>query len=158
MSNSHTSVHQSRLALNVLRVVVALFFIAHGGARIGLGIVDDFGAFLNDVGFPLGLVLAWMITATEIGGGVLLALGKGTRLLAFYFAAELVMGIVLVHAQEGWFVVGAGRNGMEYSVLLITVLLAIGYGTGPGRESGDKDGTAPGRESGDKASGQGQGQ
>ena len=34
------------------------------------------------------------------------------------------MGIVLVHAPSGWFVVGGGRNGMEYSVLLIAVLLA----------------------------------
>jgi len=34
-------------------------------------------------------------------------------------------GIVTVHFQEGWFVVGAGRNGMEFSFILIAVLLAI---------------------------------
>lgn len=37
------------------------------------------------------------------------------------------MGIVLVHAPEGWFVVGLGRNGMEYSVLLIVCLLSLAY-------------------------------
>jgi putative oxidoreductase len=33
------------------------------------------------------------------------------------------MGILLVHRHDGWFVVGGGRNGVEYSVLLIAVLL-----------------------------------
>ncbi|NOT35288.1 MAG: hypothetical protein HOP12_14180 [Candidatus Eisenbacteria bacterium] len=31
-----------------------------------------------------------------------------------------------VHAKAGWFVVGAGRNGAEYSVLLIVALLCVG--------------------------------
>jgi len=35
------------------------------------------------------------------------------------------MGIALVHFPEGGFVVGRGRNGMEYSVLLIAVLTVI---------------------------------
>ncbi len=30
-----------------------------------------------------------------------------------------------MHAKEGWFVVGVGRNGSEYSVLLIAALLAV---------------------------------
>ena len=36
------------------------------------------------------------------------------------------VGIAMVHAREGWFVVGAGRNGAEYSVLLIVCLLCVG--------------------------------
>lgn len=39
------------------------------------------------------------------------------------------MGIVLVHYQEGWFVVGGGRNGMEYNFLLICVLISIYFQT-----------------------------
>jgi hypothetical protein len=31
-----------------------------------------------------------------------------------------------VHFQEGWFVVGGGRNGMEYSVLLMLCFTATG--------------------------------
>ena len=34
---------------------------------------------------------------------------------------------VLVHLPAGWFVVGLGRNGMEYSVLLIACLLLVGW-------------------------------
>ncbi len=41
------------------------------------------------------------------------------------FALELLMGIILVHGPEVWFVVGAGRNGMEYSVLLLIGFVAV---------------------------------
>ena len=39
--------------------------------------------------------------------------------LCLWFAAELTVGIVMVHAHAGWFVVGGGSGGMEFSVLLI---------------------------------------
>jgi len=115
------------LGFLILRVAISLLLIVHGIARISLGIVGDFGIFLTGVGFPLGATLAWAITLIEIIGGLLLALGKWTTPLSIYFAVQLLMGIVLVHAQEGWFVVGAGRNGMEYSTLLIVVLAVLAY-------------------------------
>lgn len=61
----------------------------------------------------------------EVVGTPVLAFGRWTRPLALYFAAELFAGVILVH---GWFVVGRGSNGMEYSLLLISVLLAVAYG------------------------------
>lgn len=119
-----------RTALTALRVVVALLLIIHGAARVGLGIVDDFGQFLAGQGIPGGFALAYALTALELVGGAALALGKGTRVLCTLFIIELACGIVMVHAQEGWFVVGAGRGGMEYSALLIAVLAAVLYGSG----------------------------
>jgi len=110
------------------RVLVAGLFIAHGVVRAGAGTVDDFGAFLDSKGFPLGLVLAWLITAYEIIGGAALALGKWTRPLALGFVAHQIMGIILVHAKNGWFVVGHGTYGVEYSVLLIGSCLLIASG------------------------------
>ncbi len=131
MTNPDLSPDPSRAALTALRVAVSLSLIVHGIARVALSIVDDFGLFLAAVGFPLGTALAWAVTVLEILGGGALALGKWIRPLALYFVAQLVMGIVLVHAREGWFVVGAGRNGMEYSVLLIAVLLAVAWAARP---------------------------
>lgn len=113
--------------LVILRVCVSLLLVVHGIARIQLGMVDPFGSFLDAQGFGVGLVLAWGITVVEVIGGLGLALGKARRFLAGYFALQLFAGIVLVHAQEGWFVVGAGRNGMEYSVLLIVALVLVGF-------------------------------
>lgn len=99
--------------------------IIHGAARIYLGIVDDFGAFLTLNNFPLGFYLAWAITIFEILGGLALAAGFYVAPLAIIFAVQLLCGILLVHLKEGWFVVGAGRNGVEYSVLLIAVFITL---------------------------------
>ncbi|MEM7051435.1 MAG: DoxX family membrane protein [Acidobacteriota bacterium] len=134
MSTEDLRDSRPRRALAGLRIAVALLLAIHGGARIALGIVDDFGTFLTASGFPLGLACAWAVTVFELLGSGLLALGRWIRPISLAFAAELALGVVLVHAQEGWFVVGAGRNGMEYSFLLIVVLLALAFvGAGGGR-------------------------
>jgi putative oxidoreductase len=33
----------------------------------------------------------------------------------------------MIHLKEGWFVVGGGRNGVEFNFLLIMALLSIVY-------------------------------
>lgn len=120
-------VSRAETSVTALRIVVAAVLIIHGVARTALGIVDDFGGFLGSVGFPAGTTIAWVITVTEVLGGLAMASGRWVRPLALYFAAQLAVGIILVHASEGWFVVGAGRNGAEFSVVLIAVLLAVAY-------------------------------
>lgn len=114
-------------ALIFLRVVVAAMMFAHGAARISFGTVDDFGGFLGSQGLPLGFYIAWAITLFELVASVMLAVGFYTSVIALLFAVELAVGIALVHWKEGWFVVGAGRNGMEFSALMIASLLAVAY-------------------------------
>ena len=121
------SVRRKHLSLVILRVYLAATMIIHGTTRISVGGVAPFGEFLSEQGFPLGLYLAWGITIFEIAGAVVLAAGYFVPALAVIFAAELIMGIILDHAPEGWFVVGLGRNGMEYSVLLVVSFLAIAF-------------------------------
>ncbi len=104
--------------------------LVHGAARAATGNVDEFGGWLDSLGFPLGVAIAWTITTVEIAGGLTLAAGRLVRPLALYFAAQLTAGILLVHGPEGWFVVGLGRNGMEYSVLLVAVFLAQAWSAG----------------------------
>ncbi|MCA9764482.1 MAG: DoxX family protein [Gemmatimonadetes bacterium] len=120
---------RERTALLTLRVAVATILVIHGSYRaLHAGYVAGFGEFLTSTGVPLGGSIAVAITAGEIVGGLALAAGRLVVPLALLFAAELAVGIVMVHAPEGWFVVGGGRNGMEYSVLLIVVLLAVAWG------------------------------
>jgi hypothetical protein len=38
---------------------------------------------------------------------------------------SLALVRMLVHAPNGWFVVGARRNGVEFSVLLMACLVAV---------------------------------
>lgn len=113
-------------ALVVLRLVLAGLIAAHGWARLIAGGVAPFGEFLDASGWPLGFWIAAGITALEIVGSLLLAWGRLVLPLTLAYAGIYAMGIVLVHAKAGWFVVGLGRNGMEYSVLLIVCLLAVG--------------------------------
>ena len=115
------------LALIFLRVVLCVIMFVHGAARIGNGTVDDLGGFLSSQGIPLGFFTAWGITLFELIGSVLLAAGFYAWIIALLFAVELAVGVALVHWREGWFVVGAGRNGIEFSVLLIASFLAVAY-------------------------------
>jgi putative oxidoreductase len=117
------------VALNIVRLGVAALLGIHGYARALNGTVDDLGGFLELKGFPAGVPLAWAITIFEMAGSVVLALGRHVRGLAAGFLAILTMGIILVHGAEGWFVVGGGRNGVEFSVLLITCLVALIVGS-----------------------------
>lgn len=117
---------RSRIAWIVLRVALAGLIAAHGWGRLLAGAVPPFGTWLTTLGLP-GPLIAWGITAVEILGTPLLALGRLALPLSLLYAAILAVGIVTVHAPAGWFVVGLGRNGAEYSVLLIVTLLCVGF-------------------------------
>lgn len=113
-------------AILAFRILLAGLLAAHGWARLLSGGVEPFGVFLSDQGFPLGSAIAWGITIFEIAGTVVADAGRFVPLLSLVFAAIYTVGIILVHMSEGWFVVGLGRNGVEYSVLLIFSLLFVG--------------------------------
>ena len=114
-------------ALVFIRIVLAAVMFIHGASRISFGTIGGFGEFLDSQGIPLGFYVAWGITLFELVGSVLLAAGFYAWIIALIFAVELAAGIAMVHYKEGWFVVGHGRNGMEFSAVLIASLLAIAY-------------------------------
>jgi putative oxidoreductase len=110
----------------VLRITLAAVFFMHGISSIFTGSINNFGNHLNEVGFaPIGLPLAWMIKLSHVVCAVLLILNRYIRIAAFITIPILVAGIIMIHAAAGWFVVGPGRNGMEYNVLLIGVLVYL---------------------------------
>jgi putative oxidoreductase len=107
----------------ILRAFVGLVMTSHGCARIYAGTVGNFGGFLESQGFPAGVLLAWGITLFEICGGLTLAAGYLRRWIPLVFVIEHLVGITIVHAQHGWFVVGYTQGGPEFSVLLILCFL-----------------------------------
>ena len=112
----------------ILRIAVAIIFLSHSLHGIFTGNdVNDFGRlFLDEIGFsPFGVAIAWTIIISQIITSILLLTNKYIRISCIINILILMAGIVTVHFQEGWFVVGAGRNGMEFSFLLIAVLLTI---------------------------------
>lgn len=116
----------------LLRIAVALILLTHSVFGMFNNGINDFGnLYLNQIGFaPFGVFLAWSIKISHVVAALLLLLNKYIRAAGFVTIFVLIMGIILVHFQEGWFVVGGGRNGMEYNFLLIIVLLVIMYPNG----------------------------
>ena len=112
-------------ALMLLRVAVAIFFMAHAAVRIANGSIPQFSSFLAAKGVPLPLVAVWLITLYELAAGTLMALGKWVRWLTVGFQAIAVGGILLIHVNFGWFVGEHGVGGMEYSLSLVVALLVI---------------------------------
>lgn len=119
----------------LLRFAVAIILLTHSVFAIFNNGINDFGnLYLNQIGFaPFGVFIAWLIKLSHVIAAVLLILNKYIKLAGFVTIFVLIMGIILVHFQEGWFVVGGGRNGMEYNFLLIAALLAIMYPQGFGK-------------------------
>lgn len=116
----------------LLRIAIAIILLTHSVFGMFDNGINDFGnLYLNQIGFaPFGVFLAWCIKLSHVVAAVLLIWNKYIKLAGFVTIFVLIMGIVLVHYQDGWFVVGGGRNGMEYNFLLIIVLVAIMYPNG----------------------------
>lgn len=115
----------NKISLALIRFAAAGNMLIHGITRIYNNGVTPFDAFLASLGFPP--YTAWAITLFEIGAALALMLNKWVIPISILFILQLLMGIVLVHGREGWFVVGAGRNGVEYSVLLIICFISTAW-------------------------------
>ena len=89
--------------------------------------ITDFGKlYLNEIGFaPLGVPIAWAIKLSHVVAAACLLFEKYIKWVCGITIVILIAGIGLVHFKEGWFVVGGGRNGVEFNFLLIFVLLTI---------------------------------
>jgi putative oxidoreductase len=116
--------HNPAAAHLILRSMMALVFLSHGITRTVADRVTPFGKAFDAWGWPFGIYWAWGVTLWELVGGGLLLLGVKPRIVALIFVVQMVFGIWLVHWKHGWFVVGHGFNGVEYSVTLIAALLA----------------------------------
>lgn len=117
----------AEFSLVILRIALCALVFVHGVWRATQGGVAPFGEWLLSKGVPFGPQVALGVTAYELLAAPVLALGLMRPALATVFAAIYAAGLVMVHAPFGWFVVGAGRNGMEYSALLIICFLIVGW-------------------------------
>ncbi|HMU47925.1 MAG TPA: DoxX family membrane protein [Chitinophagaceae bacterium] len=116
----------------LLRLAVAVILLLHSVPGIFNNGINEFGRFyLNEIGFAtLGVPIAWAIKLSHIACAICLLLNRYTKLASIITILILVMGIIMVHFKEGWYVVGAGRNGVEFNFLLIFVLLTIIFPNG----------------------------
>ncbi len=119
-----------RLGQMILRVVLGLIFVAHGGAKF-LGGVGGTVVFFDSLGIPLPFVAAWVITLLEFVGGMFLIVGLFVVPTAILLAVHMLAGIILVQIPN-FFVIGPdAAGGYEFNLLLIAGLLSLLLG-GPG--------------------------
>lgn len=112
-------------SLLLLRISLAGIFMAHAIVRIIGGTIERFSDFLGTKGFPMAIAIVWLITIYEIVGGLLILFGKFLRWLSLGFILLLLMGILIIHANNGWFVGEHGSGGSEYSFMLIIGFVVI---------------------------------
>lgn len=123
----------SGYAATVLRVVLGIIFIAHGYQKLQNG-PENFAGFLTSLNVPLPEITAWVVTLLELGGGILLILGAGTRLVALLFVLLMIGTTLTVKLDVG--LIGEAGAGMELDLALGAGALAVLF-LGPGRAAVD---------------------
>jgi putative oxidoreductase len=116
---------QPSTSIGILRMLMGIIFILHACARLYEQSVPGFGEFIESKGFPAGFYFAWAVTIFELVGGFSMFFRFAVKIFCVIEIIILFTGIFLVHLPNGWFTVGATAGGIEYSVVLITVLAAI---------------------------------
>lgn len=123
-------------ALLALRASLGCMIAAHGLNKfLGGGKIPGTARWFDSIGMRPGRLNALAAAVTEVGVGVLLAAGLLVPLAAAGLVALMVVAIVTVHRQNGFFVFRPGQ-GIEYC--LMTAIAAVVAGTlGPGEWSLD---------------------
>jgi len=118
-----TARHTDR-ALLVLRVAVALVFIAHGCMKLFVMGHAGVAGFFAMLGIPLPGIAAWGVALLEFGGGLALALGLFTRVLGALFVVEMLAAIGYAVLPKGFV------GGYELEFLLAAASLALALAGG----------------------------
>ena len=132
------------LAYPFLRFCFGAFFVPHGWSKIIGGAVAKYNeagalvggtaAFMTKMTFPAPEAMAWYIGILELVGGVMLAVGLLTRLIAIQIAGFMLVAAFVVHSSS-WFWTGRGME-MPLILLVIAIVIAI---RGGGNLSIDKN-------------------
>lgn len=130
-------VFMAALGLLILRLVVGLTMAAHGAQKAfgwfgGPGITGWTGV-VEKMRIRPAFPWAWISALTELGGGLLLALGLLTPLAAAAITDSMLVAIALVHWPNGFW---NTNRGYEFNVVIVASVVALAL-TGPGAYSLD---------------------
>ncbi len=112
------------LALLVMRVALGVIFVAHGWQKaFGMQGVER---MVSGLGFPWWM--AFVLTAAELAGGILVLLGLLTRLGALAICIDMGVAITKVHWAHGL----KGPQGFEFPLACAAIAFALlFFGAGP---------------------------
>ena len=128
----------ARWAPVVIRIVLGISFIAHGAQKVfglwgGLGFSGTIDAFAKQ-GMPAPMTI--LVMAGELLGGLGVLFGCLTRLAAFGPAIVMLGAMLLVHAQNGffmnWFNTPGRGHGIECNLAYFAMAVSLMMtGAGP---------------------------
>ena len=107
--------------ITILRGVVGVIFLAHGGQKLFIWGFGNVAVFLAKIGVPAPLLAAVVVTLVEFLGGLTLILGLYTRWAAALLAFDMLVAILTVHLRGGFFL----PNGFEFALTLLGASLAL---------------------------------
>ena len=119
----------------LLRLVTGVVMAAHGWEKLQGGPAGFGEGMLAGLGVPAPVLVAWVVTAIELGGGLLLIAGLLTRIAALLNSAVLIGAISLVKIDVG--LIADEGAGAELDLALLAGLVAVAL-TGPGRLALDR--------------------
>lgn len=113
----------------ILRVVLGALFLAHAALKIFVFTPAGTAQFFGSIGLPG--VLAYLVIAAEVIGGIALIVGYQTRLAALTLVPVMLGTIIFSHGANGFFFSNEG-GGWEYPAFWTIALIVqalIGGGT-----------------------------
>lgn len=122
---------------SILRVVTGVLLAWHGYRKFADGL-DGFEGFLTFLELPAPGLLAFVVAALELVGGILLAAGALTRLVSLLFVIQFALIVVWVKLikLDSVLLVGGESPGLELDLLFLS-LSAYFFTAGPGPLSAD---------------------
>jgi putative oxidoreductase len=124
----------SRWGLLPLRLVVGFGFLAHGWAKWSRG-PSGFAKLLVQIGTPLPEVTAWVVTLTEVLGGLAILVGALVAVVSIPLIVSMLVAMFTVQLPFGFSSVNTigltpsgpvfGPPGYEINLLYIGALLAL---------------------------------
>lgn len=113
--------------LTILRIVIGIVFIAHGWQKLFMNGIDGTAGFFGQIGVPAPAIMAVIVTAIELLGGIALVLGFFTRYAALLLAGDMLVATLMVHLPNGFF---ASDGGYEFTLTLLAASLALALSGG----------------------------
>ena len=109
------------IPLLLLRLYLAPVMIQAGWNKASSfdSIVDWFGNDDYGLGLPMPLVMAFLATAAELVGGVLLLLGALTRVVSIPLMVTMIVAMVSVHAKNGWLAIADASSWLADGTILL---------------------------------------
>lgn len=118
--------NQLHFGLLVLRVTFGVFVAAHGYNKVFRGgKLAGTARWFGSMGMKWPHWQARIAATTEMGAGVLFAVGLATPLAAAALISLMIVAIVVTHWKNGFFIFNKGE-GWEYCASIAVVAFAVG--------------------------------